>query len=295
MNKLINRRNFNAGLGASLGALGVTSAGIAPAAASGASSPPANLSGRTAMPRSGAARGKPEAATYVLVSGAWHASWCWERVTPLLEAAGHRVIAPDLLGMGKDKTPVAEVTLAAWADQIADIVRRAGDKVVLVGHSRGGIVISETAERVPDRIRTLAYLTAFLVPAGGSLVSSLGLMPQPWTRNVIPGNGTTSVAEPAIGPTFYNRTDPAWVARAKAQIGPEPMAPSGTPLQVTDARFGSVPRAYIECLQDRTIPIELQRLMQQKLPCDPVFTLDSDHSPFFSAPDALAKCLLQLV
>lgn len=56
---------------------------------------------------------------FVLIAGAWHGAWCWERVIPLLAAAGHRVLAPDLLGMGEDPTPLAGVTLASWADQIA--------------------------------------------------------------------------------------------------------------------------------------------------------------------------------
>ena len=51
--------------------------------------------------------------TYVLVHGAWHGSWCWEKVVPLLEQAGHQVEALDLPGHGQDKTPIREITLAA--------------------------------------------------------------------------------------------------------------------------------------------------------------------------------------
>jgi pimeloyl-ACP methyl ester carboxylesterase len=57
-----------------------------------------------------------DVATFVLISGAWHASWCWERVVPLLEARGHRAIAPDLLGMGPEPTALGEVTFARWGD-----------------------------------------------------------------------------------------------------------------------------------------------------------------------------------
>ena len=72
---------------------------------------------------------------------------------------------------------------------------------------------------------------------------------------------------------------------------PEPLKPLVTPLRITDARFGGVPRAYVECSRDRTVTLAAQRAMQAALPCDPVFTLDSDHSPFLSHPRRLAQVL----
>lgn len=232
-------------------------------------------------------------ATFVLISGAWHAGWCWERVKPLLEARGHRVLAPDLLGMGGDRTRLADVTLARWADQIADLIRGQPEPVILAGHSRGGIVISEAAERVPERIRTLVYLAAFLLPSGGTLA---GVAERDPTRDpadtLQPGpDGTTIVRSNAIGPTFYNTTDPQWQARAVSLVGSEPMVVFDTPLQLTQERYGRVPRAYVETLQDNAVKIGLQRSMQAKLPCEPVITLDTDHSPFYSAPEALAEAL----
>ena len=77
---------------------------------------------------------------------------------------------------------------------------------------------------------------------------------------------------------------------ALARMTPEPLKPLVTPLRVTAQRFGRVPRAYIECLQDRTVTLAAQRRMQAALPCEPVFTLDSDHSPFLSHPQELARC-----
>jgi pimeloyl-ACP methyl ester carboxylesterase len=233
-------------------------------------------------------------ATFVLVSGAWHAAWCWERLIPQLEAGGHRVVAPNLLGMGPDRTPLAEAGLAAWADQVAELIRAEPEPVILVGHSRGGVVISEIAERVPDRIARLVYLTAFLVPDGTSLAQAAA---QPDLEGLGPvlvmsPDGTSSTVAPEhVGPIFYNTTEPEWVARAQAQLTPEPMMALGTPVRVSEARFGRVPRAYIECARDQAVPLTLQRRMHAALPCDPVITLDTDHSPFFSAPEALADAL----
>jgi hypothetical protein len=71
----------------------------------------------------------------------------------------------------------------------------------------------------------------------------------------------------------------------------EPMSVFVTPLRLTAERFGRVPRAYIETVYDNAVPLALQRAMQAALPCNPVVTLDTDHSPFYSAPGALADAL----
>jgi len=248
----------------------------------------------------GAARDERQGSvtTFILVHGAWHGGWCWQEVAPLLRAAGHQVVAPDLPGMGKDKTPLAKVDLSKWTLAISDEVVQAFDSVVLVGHSRGGIVISEVAEIVPDRIQTLVYLAAFLVPNGKTLADMLAQAPPNPIADgaiVMREDGISSVIAPAkVEPVFYNTTSAALCSRAASLLTPEPMMSFTTRVRTSDARYGRVKRAYIECLRDNAIPIGLQRRMQQDLPCDPVVELDTDHSPFFSAPDILARALLDL-
>ena len=234
-------------------------------------------------------------ATFVLIHGAWHGGWCWERVVPLLEERGHRAIAPDLPGLGQDRTPLRDLTLETWTRFVSGVVEGAGEPAVLVGHSRGGIVISEVAERMPDAISSLVYLAAFLVPNEKTLGAMLALSPaRPVAAGAVVMNddGISSTIEPGkVGPVFYNTTDQALQERAARSVTPEPMMSFAAPVRTSDARYGRVRRAYIECLQDNAIPIELQRLMQQTLPCDPVVTLDTDHSPFYSAPTQLADAL----
>ena len=237
-------------------------------------------------------------ATFILVHGAWHGGWCWDQVAPLLRAAGHNVVAPDLPGMGADKTPLAKVDLSAWTLFVSDLVVQAFEPVVLVGHSRGGVVIGEVAEIVPDRIQTLVYLAAFLVPDGKTLADMLAMVPGKPVANgaiVMAGDGVSSTIAPGkVAPVFYNTTPAAFSARAAALLSPEPMMSFSTPVRTSAARFGRVKRAYIECTQDNAIPLELQRAMREALPCQPVVTLDSDHSPFFSAPEALCRALIDI-
>ena len=235
--------------------------------------------------------------TFVLVHGAWHGGWCWDLVGDALRAQGHAVIAPDLPGMGGDTTPLKDVSLSLWADHVSDLILQQPEPVVLVGHSRGGVVISEVAERIPHRISRMVYLAAFLVPAGKTLTDMLLLdAARDVARDamVAQADGLSSVIPASrVAELFYNTSSPELQSRAAELLRPEPMMSFMTPLNLSDNRFGRVSRAYIECLQDRAIPIALQREMQRALPCNPVLTLDSDHSPFYSRPAQLTAALIR--
>jgi len=85
--------------------------------------------------------------TYILVHGAWHGGWCWYKVVSLLEKAGHTVLAPDLPSLGKDKTPVSDVSLTMWAEYVCSLLDAQPEPAVLVGHSLGAQVAVEFAAR----------------------------------------------------------------------------------------------------------------------------------------------------
>lgn len=235
--------------------------------------------------------------TFVLVHGAWHGGWCWDKLTPILEAAGHTVMAPDLPGHGADRTPTAEVTLKSYTDRVCQYLDAAPEPAVLVGHSMGGLVISEAAEQRPDKIATLVYLTAFLLRNGEFL---LQIAPNDADAIVIPNlimsddETSATVKDEAIREAFYGDCTDEDVARAKSLLVPQAAAPFATPLTVTDGKFGRVRRVYIECLADRAISIGVQRQMQQALPCETVISMDTSHSPFLSAPEVLAGHLLSV-
>ena len=236
-------------------------------------------------------------ATYVLVHGAWHGGWCWHRIVARLQRASHRVMAPDLLALGIDATPPGRVTLDRWAGQIATLIESAPEPVVLVGHSRGGIVLSAVAERIPERIRTLVYVTAFLLEDGISLreaaeQDSESLVPP--AMMIAEDHLSATMRADAVRDSFYGRCSDDDVALAMSLLKPEPLAPLATPTRISAARFGGVPRMYVECSGDRAITHAAQRKMQAALPCRERITLDTDHSPFFSCPDELAGVLLGL-
>jgi pimeloyl-ACP methyl ester carboxylesterase len=236
-------------------------------------------------------------ATFVLIHGAWHGGWCWDKVVPLLQAAGHTAVAPDLPGHGADQTPIAEVTLQAYADRVCGVLAEQREPAILVGHSLGGIVISQAAEQCPERVRTLVYLAAALVPNGRSTLAIMTDEPPPLTQYLQANDeeGYLSLADEGIQPSFYHDCSADDVAFAKARLTPrQAAAPFATPLALSAERFGRVPRVYIECLHDRAVPPAVQRQMYTAMPCAQVISLETSHSPFLAAPELLAKALAAL-
>jgi pimeloyl-ACP methyl ester carboxylesterase len=235
--------------------------------------------------------------TFVLVHGAWHGAWCWQKLVPLLEREGHRVVAPDLLGLGADHTPLAEATLENWTEQICRVLDAEAAPVILVGHSRGGLIISQVAERRPDKIRKVVYLTAMLVKNGEAGLATLGALGHtPLQDHIVPDAAGTSltVRDEGIKSSFYGMCLDEDVVLAKRLLRPEPMEPSNAPVVVSEQNFGRVPRVYIECLRDGAILPAMQKAMYTATPCQHVIAMDTDHSPFFSAPAELARHLAAL-
>lgn len=239
-------------------------------------------------------------ATFVLVHGSFHGAWCWHKLLPELEALGHRAVALDLPAQGDDETPIADATLDANVARVVEIIEQQSEPVVLVGHSFGGATITATAERVPDRIRLLVYITAF-IPRDGESINDITRSPL-WP----PEEGarafarsedglSVSVAPDAVRERFYHDCSDEDVAGCLERIRPQPFAPRDAPVRTTPERFGRVPRAYIHCADDRSIPLRVQEEIVARMPCEKVVSLATSHSPFLSAPVELAQALSDLV
>lgn len=234
-------------------------------------------------------------ATYVLVHGAWHGGWCWDEIVPLLEAEGHAVEAVDLPGHDVKPASAEGMTLEAYGKHVAVRVEAAGGPVVLVGHSMGGMAITQAAEYVPERIAALVYVCAFLPGPGQSLLQLADNDPD---AQVLPNLavdeelGLCNVFPSARVSVFYGECDTGKAAAAAERLGPESLAAFEAPAAITEERAGSVRRIYIECLRDRAISVGKQREMYGARPCERVETIDTDHSPFISRPQELAQHLL---
>jgi pimeloyl-ACP methyl ester carboxylesterase len=233
--------------------------------------------------------------TFILIHGSWHGAWNWHRVIPILEKAGHRAFAIDLPGKGSDKTPVEEVTMDNCVEKICRLIDSLDDKVILVGHSKNGIMISQTAELRPHRIEKLVYLAAYLIPNGKtmreySLADTHGVL-KPYVRLDETINASTLSYE-IYKEGLYHDCGDEIVELAKVLLTTEPLSTAITPMQLTDANFGSVPKVYIECTEDRAVTPYMQQKMYTELPCDKVYKMQASHSPFFSQPKELVDILL---
>ena len=111
-------------------------------------------------------------ATFVLVHGAWHGGWCWARTAAALRGLGHDVHAPTLTGLGeRSHLLTAQIDPDAHVLDIVNVLRwRDLSDAILVGHSYGGLVVTGVAGQVPERLRTLVYLDAFVPEASGEAV-----------------------------------------------------------------------------------------------------------------------------
>lgn len=230
---------------------------------------------------------------FVLVHGACHGGWCWFKVRPLLEQLGHVVHCPDLPGHGRDRTPLSEISLNAYAAKIAEVLKQQSEPAVLVGHSLGGLVISETARLTPTHIDRLIYLTAFHLQDHETVHQIVAQDEQSLLFGAFEIDSEQQIASlrpDAVEPLFYQDCSPADLALAQSLLVPVSMRPHDETLTSASAAARCC-RHYIECTLDNTITLDAQRRMHANLPANRVWTLETGHSPFFSAPDQLAQLL----
>jgi pimeloyl-ACP methyl ester carboxylesterase len=228
-------------------------------------------------------------AVFALVHGAWHGAWCFDRLVPALEAKGHRAVAFDLPGHGADPTPREQVTLDAYVTRVGEVLARQPEPAILLGHSMGGIVITQAAENHAPRVRCLVYLAAFLPQQGESLGGIA--IPSAVTPHLRPDREARVVHFDPAGArdAFYLDCSDADVAAASARLTPQPVGPWSQAVQLGE-RYAALRRHYIECTLDRAISLSEQRRMHAATPCR-VHTLEAGHSPFYAMPDRLAAVL----
>lgn len=155
-------------------------------------------------------------ATFVLVHGAWHGSWCWKRVRTALQRQGHDVFTPTLTGIGERAhllTP--QVNLETHINDVLNLIRwEELDDIVLCGHSYAGCVVSSVVDRIPERISRLIYLDAFVPETGKSLHDCLPEDQRAMQLDLCRQVGEGWKVPPIPAEVFnVNTADRAWVDR----------------------------------------------------------------------------------
>ena len=240
--------------------------------------------------------------TFFLVHGAWSGGWCWEQLRPLLEAEGNTVIAPAMPGHGEDKSLIEDQNLEKYARTVEALIEPLNGPVILVGHSFGGMIISQAACHIPNKIKKLVYISAFL-PRNGQSCVGITKSTRPTFHEkilasgsdfILSADGKTSMVTPESCADLIYNDIPRDKALVQAQrFGSESNAAQQQAVVLNDM-FHDIPKAYVRCLLDQTIDIKLQDKMIAETHCGEVYTLKTGHCPFESAPRSLADILLNL-
>jgi len=273
---------------------------------------------------------------FVFVHGAWHSGACWNKVIGLLQDEGFACAAIDLPGAGANAAAPASLQardMAALATEpspnagvgqeertnavinsVEQMAERSNGKVVLVGHSMGGVTISPVAEAIPSALEAVVFLTAFMLPPG---MPAIAMIQDPAMADaVVP---SLFVADPQVvgalridtlsddpddrarlREAFYADLDEEAFTEAVAQLhSDEPAQVAVNPSAATVERFGSVARHYVRCHHDRAITPAGQEKMIALTDAalggkTTVHELHASHSPFHSQPEELVAILRKI-
>jgi len=227
----------------------------------------------------------------LFVHGAWHGAWCWAEVIALAKSRGHNADAIDLPGHGRRQNETA--TLANYAAATAAAIDTFDGEVVLIGHSMGGIAISTGAEINPDRIRGLIYLSAAAPLNGDTVGTAVGNERSSETQGyvgILP-DGRFYIHPEGLKPLLYHDCSDAQIELARLLLMPQATEPVGAVMHLSAEKFGRLRKSYIVCEDDRTISPVAQRKMIARTGINVTRSLQTSHSPFFSAPAALLEAI----
>ena len=218
----------------------------------------------------------------MLVSGAWHGSWCWEKLQRELAAANWGCTTVDLPSIAEKGSE--RYGLHDDAGVIRQAIDAIGGPVVIVAHSYGGAPVTEGAAGA-DNVRQIIYLTAFQLDEGESLLGAVGGQPPPWWR--IEGDIVTPDNPHQV---FFGDVPAEEADRAVERLLPQSLRAFTE--ELTAAAWKTIPSTYIICDNDQAIPVFAQEAMSARSTA--VHRLPTSHSPFLSQPATLAALLAEI-
>lgn len=241
----------------------------------------------------------PASKNYVLVHGAWQAPYVWNSVKANLEKQGHKVTVVELPGHGDDQTPPGEITLDRYKEKVIETLATIDGKVILVGHSLGGMIISSVAEAVPEKTEKLVYVAAYLPTTGQTLDGLAHTDPD----SQLGGSGvlifnndgvTVDVKQDQLVNLFIQDGTPEVQNLVLKNYRTEPLIPFVNPVSLTAENFGSVEKVYIRTLKDHVVSPSLQDRMITSGGVKSIYKINTGHSPFLSQPDSLTALLIKI-
>jgi len=227
---------------------------------------------------------------FVLVHGAWHGGWCWRQVAALLRKAGHGVHAPSLTGLGERKHLSSEkIDLETHIEDVVQLLEMEDlSRVVLVGHSYGGMVVTGAADRVPARLARLVYLDAF-VPEDGKCTLDY-VVPERAARMRHEGERTGFVTPPLM--SLWGLTE----QRHLDFVGPRevrhPYASMSQPIKLANfAESRAIPKTFVYCSSPATGSFDDFAAKYRDDPAWRFHELKTGHDAMILMPEEVARIL----
>ncbi|UFS60608.1 alpha/beta fold hydrolase [Subtercola endophyticus] len=241
----------------------------------------------------------PSIATVVGIHGAWAGSWVWEPIREPLARHGLDFVAVSLPGTPEQLDISIPADLAGNVHAVLHAIEGLSGPVILAGHSGGSLTATATAEAIPHRVAGVVHVAGMMLPSGMSyreLCLSFGerfadgVGVQEYLERQFSSEQTVVPPEVAVAFYFQLAEPRAAIATARRLL---PQAESNRTMRATwtAERAGRVPRLYVEALYDRSLPIDVQRKMQQLSPGALVVSLPSDHAPQLSQTLELADAI----
>jgi pimeloyl-ACP methyl ester carboxylesterase len=240
--------------------------------------------------------------TIILVHGAGHGAWCWTKIIPILNDQKINAVAIDLPSHGNDTSKLFTQTLMDDAEAVKKAANAVEGKVILVGHSSGGVVIAQAAELLgSSKVDKLIFLDAFM-PQNGQSVRELAAQAMKNSKVVAMDNATPVMLFTAnfqafqwnlaiVETHFFHDCSKEDQAFAKAKLTWQATATNGTPVQVSDNIYGKMPKYYILCTEAKDLD---KSSIAHNVSIKKLYQLPSSHSPFFSMPTKLADILVEI-
>ena len=232
---------------------------------------------------------------FVLVHGAWHGGWCWSRVAERLRAQGHTVYTPTQTGLGERSHLLHPgITLQTFVDDVVNLLKWEDlHDVTLVGHSFGGLTITGVADQVPERLRNLIYLDAFLLGHGVSTFDTLPAAVIDKLRAIAHQSPAAAPAVPAPKPASLGLSSPDDIAFVAGRLTPQPLSVYETALTLNNPVGNNLPCTYVHCAEPSFEAVEGSREWVRTNTQWAWAELKTGHDAMVSDPEAVAGILLE--
>ncbi len=237
--------------------------------------------------------------TLALIHGAWHGAWCWEKVVPQLQNK-HNILNLNLPGRDYQQPgDLKDINLSTYVEHVVQQLEKISDPIILVGHSMAGMVISQVAEHIGDRLSALVYIAAFVPKHHESLFDITRLAEEPGISTEFIANQSENYIDlkksERTQSLFLNASPNEAAQVAMNKLNKEPFMAFVEKSDISKSAFQNIPQFYIKCLRDQAVLPVFQDKMIAKLNQPTILELDADHSPFLSNPEGLVEILSDVI